>query len=160
MVAVGPRFQDRDNRAAVGVSVGRWRIGRDDANFANCVGRGIVGDEVVLRFVQVGAFQRVVVCLGAIPVDGGDAVIEGVALDRIIPSQARRIGVDGSGLIQRQRRKVASVQRNVCDLIGGDGVSQGRIGRVKDRMNVRLHLHGARHADFHVGIDLRRLVDL
>lgn len=67
MVAVGPGFQDRDNRAAVGVSVGRWRIGRDDANFANCVGRGIVGDEVVLRFVQVGAFQRVVVCWARFP---------------------------------------------------------------------------------------------
>src|ERR1700733_437374 len=124
MVVVGPRLQDGDNRAAVGVSIGGVGVGRDYAHLGNRIRRGIVSDEVVLRLVIVGAFDCVVVGLGAIAIDRHLSVVVGIALDRIVPRHALRIGIDGAGLEKGKRREVTAIQRNVCDLIGREGTPQ------------------------------------
>src|ERR1017187_2997389 len=56
VVTIGSRFQDRDHGAAVGVSVRGRSVGGDYAYFGDRIGGGIIRDQVILRFIQIGAF--------------------------------------------------------------------------------------------------------
>ena len=100
--AVGSGLQNGDDGAAVGVSVGGRCVGRNHADFVDSIRRRVVSDEVVLRLVQVRAFERVVVGLGAIAIDRSGAIVIGLALDRVVAGHSLGIGVDGSRLIKRQ----------------------------------------------------------
>src|ERR1700722_9861707 len=67
--AVGPRLEDRDNLAAIGVSIGRVTVGRDHLQFVDCVRCRVVSDQVVLRFVILRAFEQEVISLLPVSVD-------------------------------------------------------------------------------------------
>ncbi len=124
MDVVGTGLQNCDNGAAIRVSVSCGRVGRDYAYFGNGIRRGIISNQIVLRLVQVGAFQRVVIGLSAIAVDLRNVVVVGIALDGVVSRHARRVRVDGSRLEKGERGEVPAVQRDASDLIGRESVSQ------------------------------------
>src|SRR5580658_6817671 len=139
MEAVGPRFQNGDNLAAIGVSVGGIGVRRNYAHFPNRIGRGVIGDQVILRLVVFGAFDGVVVFLLAIAIDRCYTAIVGIALDGVVSRHAGGIGIDGAGLEKRERREVPAIQRDVLDLVRGEGISERRIAGIEDGMNVGLN---------------------
>src|ERR1035437_5280368 len=130
-------FQERDNSAAVGVPIRRRSVSRNYSYLGNGIGRGIISNQVVLRLVQVSAFQRVVIGLGAIAVDRRNVIVVGIALDRIVSRHAGRVRVDGSGLKERERGEVPAIQRDIGDFTGGESVSQRGIRCVEDRSSIR-----------------------
>ena len=101
MKVVRPRFQNRDNCSAVGISVGSVGVRCDNSEFGDRIRGGVIADEIVLGFVVIRPFHHVVVGLLAIAINGHDTAVIGVPLDGIVPGQAGRVGGDRSGLVQR-----------------------------------------------------------
>jgi hypothetical protein len=159
VVAIGAGLQNRNHRAAVGISVSGIRVGRNDAQFRDRIGRGIVCDQVVLRFIIVGAFKRVVVRLLTVTIDRDDAVVKRISLDRVVASQPRRISVDGARLKECKRRKITAIQRDILDLSCSESVAQRGIGRVENRMGFSGHHRRFRRADLQADVHFRSLVD-
>ena len=118
MKPVGTGLQNGYDRAAIGISVGRVRIAGDDANFTDGVGSRVIADQVVLRLIVVGAFDRVVVRLFAIPVDGRDTAVVRIALDGVVSAHPGGIGIDCPGWNRVSAEKFRPFNGMFCDFVG------------------------------------------
>ena len=160
MKAICARFQNGDDLTAVGISIGRVGIGGDYAQLGDGVGRGIVADKIVLRFIVFRAFEHVVVRLLAVAIDRCYPAVVGASLNGIVSGHTGGIGVDGAGLEKRERGEVAPIQRDVFDFVGREGVSQCRVGRIQDGVHVGFDRYRSGSSDLQTDVNLCRLVDL
>jgi len=158
---VGSGLQDRDDGTSVGVAELCGSIGGDNADLGNGIGRWVIGDEVVLRFVEIGTVEGVVVGLVAVAIDGSDAVVEGAPLDGVVAGHSLGVGGDGAGLEEGHGGEVASVEWDVGDLVGGEGDAKGGVVGVEDRSGLGADIgDGGGSAGLELGIELGGLVDL
>ena len=121
------------------------------------LGRGSVGLPVVLGLVHVDAVQREVIRLGTIAIDVG-RVVSARAVVRVVAANDGRArgatGINGTGKIQGDGRKIQAVHRQVADGVGGKGAVQDGVVGVQDgRGSVDTDARrGTAHSEGHVEV--------
>ena len=128
-------FQHADHATAVDVAVVGRRVGGQHLDLLQGLRRRAVGDDVVERFIQVNAVERVIICLRAIAVQ-----VHTIGVGIAAFNAGRAGGANsayGARNIKRERRKIQAVQRKVLNGIGREGTTQGSVRCVEDRGRVR-----------------------
>ena len=123
---------------------------RFDADLLHRVGTRLVRDAVVDRFVAVDAVDREVVDLLPLAVDRGPAAAP-QAVELV------RLGGDRASRVERDGREIASLDRQLLDLIArGDGADDRVLGLQQRRR--RDHLDPLlQRAELQLEVDARRL---